>query len=267
MTAKGRLKRAFRNPEVFRRGLVRESASLMQRGHLAFDEARAKRRDSERRCPRIFSLEVHPSAIADLAVRMTDVGLDVLRWSISSASHGNRQVRRAPDPVSVVSAHTWKSLDENMIYAFQDRYARFLPTFDGFVACYPIAFAEIFRGLDRPLLAVSATRFEVPYTLDPEQWNRLNNYLLEMDTKGLLTLAADNAGVRYYIAYFAGLLPKLVPSVCDYVEISWSQSSDQRVICSRCPELERDFVDMPQSDWQSVQTAFGRKYKWKYLVA
>jgi len=247
-------------------GLVREAASLLQRGQLAFDEARAVRSRRGKRRARVFSLDVHQSVIADLAVAMPEAGLDVLRWSISSHNHINRKVQIAPDPVSVVNAYTWKSIDENMIDAFQDRYSRFLQSFDGFVVCYPFAFAELFRGLDRPLLAVSATRYEVPYTLDPKQWNRLNAYLVDIDSKGELTLAANNVADRDYVEYFTGLKPSLAPSVCDYLQVSWSATTDRRVVFSRVPELERALVDEPQSTWQSAHAAFGGRYTWSQLA-
>lgn len=266
VNTRSRLARAARNPRVLGPGLVREAASLLQRGQLAFDEARAVRSRPGQRPARVFSLDVHQSVIADLAVGMPQAGLDVLRWSISSHNHVNRRVQIAPDPVSVVNAYTWKSIDENMIDAFQDRYSRFLQSFDGFVVCYPFAFAELFRELDRPLLAVSATRYEVPYTLDPKQWNRLNAYLVDLDSKGALTLAANNVADRDYVEYFTGLKPSLTPSVCDYLEVSWSSITSRKVVFSRIPELERALVEEPQSTWLSSRAAFGGRYSWSQLA-
>lgn len=247
------------------RGLLRETASLVQRGKLASDEMRLRRPSGSQSFKRVFSLDVHQSVASDLALGMPDSGIDLLRWSISFHNFVNRRLLIAPDPVKHVNAYTWKALDGNMIDAFQDRYSSMLKSFSGFLVCYPFAFAELFSGLDRPILAVSATRYEVPYTLKHDQWLKLNGYLVDLHSKGLLHLAANNQGDADYLEYFLGVRTDVVPSVCDYTDSVWSGESNQRVVFSRIAGIEKDLLSRVGSNWRSSQQVFGRRFSWQRL--
>jgi hypothetical protein len=226
---------------------------------------RLRRHRETRSLKPVFSLDVHQSVVSDLALGMLDSGIDLLRWSISSHNFVNRRFLIAPDPVKHVNAYTWKALDENVIDAFQDRYSSMLKSFSGFLVCYPFAFSELFRGLDRPILAVSATRYEVPYTLQNDQWLRLNGYLADLHAKGLLHLAANNRGDAGYLEYFLNIPTGVVPSVCDYTGSVWAAQSHERVVFSRIPEIEKDLLIRPGSNWRSAQQVFGRRFSWERL--
>lgn len=225
----------------------------------------AHRRASRR--PKLFNLDLHASVIADLAdgLRPLDVGLT--RWSLS---HGNRHFRRVfkgPDPIDVVNDRTWRELDENMIDRFQERYRAFLASFDGFVVTYPPPFAELFAGLGKPVLVMSATRYETPYTGRPASWHRIDRFLQEETRSGRLLLAANNKADRDYIEYFTGLRPSYVPSLCEYTKARWPGTGGPQVFFCRSSRLSRHIVDVTRGRWTPVDQAVGSRYGWRSLAS
>lgn len=261
-----RLRRALSNPTILGRGVIRESASIFQRSRLLADELEVRFGPRSAHSRRLFSLDIHPSVIADLSEAMPDEGLSIVRWSISSHNFVHRKFRIAPDPVRHINAFTWKELDDNLVDAFQDRYGKFLRKFSGFVVCYPIAFVKLFANLGRPILAVAATRYETPLTQDIKAWSELNDMLLHLSDDGALTLAANNAGDHDYISYYTRLDPQLVPSLCDYIPYSWTGQTDCKVVFSRDIELVSDLIGLPSSTWQSAKSTLGSRFAWKDLV-
>ena len=197
-------------------------------------QAKLARPSPRRRSKKVFNLDVHISVIADLAVEMRYHKIRMTRWSLSSHNFVTRRLFRGPDPVDVVNAETWTSLDDNMIDEFQNRYRRFLNSFDGFVCTYPPAFAELYRDLGKPILVVAATRYEAPYTRDCEQWRRFNEYLLREMAAGRMIMAANNRADQDYIRFHLTKACFTTCTVCQEADgvdplKSWAQGISGRI--------------------------------------
>ena len=216
---------------------------------------------------RVFNLDLHISVIADLEVELKRRSIDLTRWSISGHNFVQRKRFASADPVRVVNARSWRQLDENMIDAFQDAYGTYLRTFDGFIACYSPTFVELFRGLDRPVLALVATRYEAPYTHDPVQWTRFNHHVRTEVNSGRLLLAANNRGDRDYCEYFTGVTPRLVPSLCDYPETSWTGSSGPMVVKSSDANLKKQLTQESGDQWLDSDRVLRSPYSWGQLFS
>jgi len=217
--------------------------------------------------PRIFNLDLHVSVIADLGVELKRREIDLTRWSISGHNFIQRKIFTAPDPVRVVNAKTWNQLDENMIDRFQDIYGRYLRSFDGFVACFTPTFAELFRGLDRPTLTIAATRYEAPYSTDPNQWQRFNEYIRAEVSTGRMILAANNRGDRDYCEHFTGITPRYAPSLCDYTSTFWTGSSGVNIIQSTDQEMIQKVVNESRGFWQDSKRALRSGHSWDQVAS
>ncbi|MBI1351773.1 MAG: hypothetical protein GC156_11725 [Actinomycetales bacterium] len=213
----------------------------------------------------MFDLDLHISVIEDLKPALASRGVDILHWSISGHNHILRGRHRGPDPVSVVNARTWRDLNENLIDQFQDRYQRLLAACDGFIACYSPAFAELYRGLDKPILVVSATRYEAPYSSQPSQWARLNQFLADETSAGRLVLAANNRGDIDYLRWFTGVTPLYSPSLCTYTAMSWQGGHGPRVIFARDAALSATITRESGGTWKPVADVLGMPYSWAAL--
>ena len=141
----------------------------------------------------VFNLDLHISVIADVRIALESRGAPLTDWSVS----GHTWVfGRKRAPVAVVNERTVEEFGERMIVRFQRAYGSYLRSFRGFVATYPPCFSLLYRGLSAPTLAICATRYEWPFTHDPERWSWLDAELARGTDEGWLTLAANNRAGR-----------------------------------------------------------------------
>lgn len=215
--------------------------------------------------PRLFNLDLHIGVIADLKTEFLRQGADITTWSISSHNHLVPNRISCTDPVRHVNAWSWRSLDENKIDRFQDRYGKFLRTFDGFVCTYSPTFAELFRGLDRPTFIMAATRYETPYSGQPDQWNRFNVFLRTETKAGRVHLYANNHGDADYLRYFTGLDVQSVPSLCERDPERWIGASSNHVVLSRDEELVARLERETARKFRDI-AALGAPYQWVDLL-
>ena len=249
------------------RALAKRAVTSVRRLQMkGFERARVAGYGSSRKSkPQLFNLDLHISVIADLAEEIQLQRAAITRWSISGHNFAFRKVFQGPDPVEVVNSSSWAAMSPEMIDEFQDRYGAFLRTFDGFVATYTPAFAELFRGLDRPILTMSATRYEAPYTDQRVRWGELDQFFCEEVSRGRMILAANNMGDRDYVYIRTGLRPRLVPSLCDYTKATWKPRGGEKLIRAKSNELVEQIKAGGRGDWYSLHDRHGSRYSWAQL--
>lgn len=213
---------------------------------------------------RLFSLSLHVSVIRDLELGLPAYeNVRITNWSISLH---NRLVRRLfvpPDPVAHVNARTWKQLTDRRIKQFTRRYKRYLSTFDGFVVTYPFCFVELFEEFQKPILAVVATRYEIPYSGDPARWARLDAALSATSLPRGSRIYANSKGEAAYIAKISGADVPVAPTVGDYLGLGIlsGNHNQMRVILSRSTLLTRAIRVTTQGRWLPVSAAYGSPYR------
>ena len=219
---------------------------------------------------RLFNLDLHPAVISDLEMGLkknSKRNIQLTRWSISDHNHIFRKFFYCPDPVAVVNAKTWRHLDQTMIRSFQRRYRDYLSTFDGFVVTHTPAFAELFGDFGKPILVVASTRYEAPYTNQPEQWARLNKFLLRGIESGQVTFWSNNVGDRDYFEYLTGFRSKVVPSLCDYTEVEWTPTYDSAVYFAKSNLITSQLSLHGKLTWKVPSKLLGRNYSLSKLAA
>ena len=167
--------------------------------------------------------------IADVRVHLEQRGLSLVDWTLSESSW---VMGRERDPVAIVNDRTWHSFGPRLARRFRRVYGSYLRSFRGFVATYPPAFALLYEGLGRPVLAIAATRYEWPFTHHGPSWDWLDESLRRGVDEGWLTLAANNLADRDYIASYTGLQPTHVPSACTYTGLTYTGRQEQTMICT-----------------------------------
>jgi hypothetical protein len=216
--------------------------------------------------PRVFNLDLHISIIKDLERGALPLGLSVTNWSISGANRVFRKALWTPDPVKVINASTWQHLNQDMIKDFRRNYRAFLESFDGFIATYPPAFAQIYEGLGKPILAVAGTRYEWPLTLDREKWNGFDDYLRNSTESGELIMVANNLGDADYLKFHTGVTPRYVPSLCDYTGQTWDGILSEYLVIARSPELINEIRAVTNNLWVDSKSVLGKNYSWSDLA-
>ena len=221
-----------------------------RRIELLRDEVRmsnfAQRKDKS--TPRLFNLDLHIGVIADLEQAFKHINIPITRWSISGHNHLVDGRLPVSDPVKFINQRSWRSLDPDLIEKFQSRYGNFLRKFDGFVCTYSPTFAEIYKDLDKPILAVAATRYEAPYTNRSADWERFNKFVVDGVRQNKIMLGANNQGDADYIKYFTDLIVPVVPSLCTKPVWDSNKKGPRVVMCH-----DQRLVEL-------VETQSGRAY-------
>jgi hypothetical protein len=215
--------------------------------------------------PCLFNMDLHIAVIRDLATGLKGLDAHLTSWSLSGHNALIRRAYRFPDPVAIVNARTWQQLDENMIDEFRDRYGRYLSSFDGFVTTLPPAFAELYGDTGKPQLIVAATRYEAPYSDRSADWARLNSFLRAGTAHRSLQLVANNRGDADYLTHFTGIIPDVVPSVCDYQQSRGRLGNGRSVVLGRPGPAMRQAIAAGQGAWTTLDDAYGTPYRWEQL--
>jgi hypothetical protein len=218
---------------------------------------------NKKEAPRVFNLDLHIGVIADLEQELKKSKIELTRWSISMHNHLVPNRLPITDPVRYINARKWHLIDFERIRKFQDRYKKFLNSFDGFICTYSPVFAELYNDLNKPILIVAATRYEAPYTEREKDWERFNTYLISGVKNSKIQIYANNLGDADYINYFTGVKPRVIPSLCEK-QIGNTKVNGQHVIIARDKKLS-DLINLSTHGiYQDIST-LGTPYKWKDL--
>lgn len=215
----------------------------------------------------LFNLDLHVAVIhdvMDIFGRLYGDKVKITNWSISAHCW---VFGEEPTPVEVVTAETWKMLDERMIAAFHTRYDSFLSTFDGFVVTHSPAFALLFEKYEKPIIMVNSCRYEQPFSWPDGNnrfmWPILDQALQRMWQKGQLTVVSNNRPDMLYILVGAGVPSVHIPSLCLYSKISHNPHQRELLVYGdrSCFPPSTKLVQRPKTGftWQEL-------YSYKAIV-
>lgn len=219
-----------------------------------------------RKGPRVFNLDLHVSIIADLKMGAELLNLSITHWSISGSNRVFRKVLWVPDPVQGINASNWKEINAELIQDFTRHYRSFLQSFDGFIATYPPAFAQIYETFGKPTLALTGTRYEWPLSGDRHLWLEFNRYIKSHSGSGDLLIAANNLGDVDYLKYSTGVTPRYVPSLCDYTGQSWDGVVSDYLVIARSDDLIEEIRRVTNNLWVDSRKILGKNYSWSDLA-
>ena len=167
---------------------------------------------------KFFNLDLHVSVIQDIKQILEPLGHTVDKWSISGHSW---VFGKEADKVDVVNQQTWLGLDQDMCDRFYERYKDELSDYDCFIACYPPAFSLLYEKFDKPIIAVSATRYEHPFSGDENRWGWFNEKLTGMIDSGQVIPVCNNKYDKLYCEHFTNRTWHHIPSLCDYTQATY----------------------------------------------
>ena len=168
---------------------------------------------------RIFNLDCHISVISDLTKIFTELGHEVVSWSVSGH---NFLFGREPMVVEIVNQHTWMSLDKDMCDRFYDRYKDELSEYDAFLCTYPPSFSMLYEKFDKPIILQIPIRYEVPFHNDKSKWTIFNEYLRDGIDSGKILAVANSEYDKRYFEFFVERECELIPNICEYTNTDWN---------------------------------------------
>lgn len=203
---------------------------------------------------RIFNLDCHISVIADLSKIFTDLGHEVVSWSLSGH---NFVFNREPTSVDVVNQHTWMSLNDEICEMFYERYKEELSDYDAFICTYPLTFSMLYEKFKKPIILHIPIRYEVPFHNDKLKWEKFNEYLRSGIDKGIIIPVANSEYDRRYFEFFVKRSCSLIPNICEYTNSEWNPIIDKFLYSSRLPikfdaNLMVDKSTLNRYKWQDI---------------
>ena len=162
---------------------------------------------------RLFCMDLHISVIADFKSACPDV--EVIDWCLSGHAW---VMKRNQDRPEHINPSTWQDLSPERIARFQERYDRFLRSFDGFIVAHCAAFAMIYEKYQKPILMINSVRYDIPFCFNKDLVGRArwNACLQRLHSKGLLTIVSNNRADQLYTQLGTGITPSVLPSLCLY---------------------------------------------------
>jgi hypothetical protein len=188
---------------------------------------------------RLFNMDVHIGPIGDFRAITAPMGIDLTDWTISGHAE---LIGRHREPVRGFNALNWRRLSPDVIDRFLNRYGRYLDQFDGFVTTTTPAFATLFLRLEKPIIAICATRYEQPFTGQPHMWEWLDEKLRKGIAQGQLHVVANNRGDQAYLRHFTGIESTHIPSLCMYTRAPYNPQDRRFAIASKsalCTQMIR----------------------------
>jgi hypothetical protein len=127
-------------------------------------------------------------------------------------------MNRTPDPVEIISQGNWKDINEDLCNSFYERYKDELAEYDGFICCYPAAFAMLFEKFNKPIILQVPIRYEEPFGRDAWRWTRFNEFLIKgIDSRKIIPCANSLYDSKYAEAFLDRPFEH-IPSLCLYTE-------------------------------------------------
>jgi hypothetical protein len=210
---------------------------------------------------KIFNLDLHISVIADIQKILTELGHSVVSWNMSGH---NWVFGRGGYETEVIKPNNWHNINQEMCDKFYERYKDELSQYDAFLVTYAPVFAMLFEKWQKPIIIVAPIRYEVPYTLQPELWEKFNQFIRRGVDEGWLHLIANNKFDAVYGEYFTDRPWLHIPSLCEYTNCFYKPEHNQFLYYSRFSEYTQYCGNIPNLIEKSK--ALGRKYKWDDLV-
>lgn len=174
-----------------------------------------------------FNIDCHISVIADIKNIFESLGHKVDSWSLS----GHRWVFNLPNcPSKIINENNWKNLDEQMVEIFYKFHKDELDKYDAFICAYPPCFLKLFEKFNKPIIVISATRYDYPFTDNPKKLAWLEESL--NNNKNLI-LVANNEFDQKYCEKFLTSKWEWIPSLCNYTNIKHSKKNNKYILFSK----------------------------------
>lgn len=100
-------------------------------------------------------------------------------------------------------------------------------------------------------------RYEYPFTIFPQKWQWLNEYLNNGVRSGKIILVANNKYDQYYAGGWLDVDIKYIPSLCEYTNAQYNPKHSEWLLNSRLP------FDIQEPNIKDKRSTLGSGYSWK----
>jgi hypothetical protein len=199
---------------------------------------------------KFFNIDFHISVIADIRSVLGELGHTVESLSLSNHTW---VFGRNKDRVLGLDGMSDTAFGERECEVFFKLEGKRLDEYKGFIVTHTPCLAGLYERTGKPVICVISTRYD-GFCQTPESRLWLKDVLQRMHRSGQLLLLANNAYDAWHLERSVGLIPRVVPSICDYTGVKWEGGRTSPFFHGRvdCCGLRR----MPFGhSWQDVADA------------
>jgi hypothetical protein len=202
---------------------------------------------------KFFNIDCHISVIADVKNIFEKIGHQVETWSLS----GHRWVFNLPKANSpIINENNWQSINEEMVEKFYYYHKTELDKYDAYICAYPPCFLKLFEKFNKPIIVISATRYDYPFLNDSKKLAWLEDSLI--NNKNIIKIT-NNDFDRNYCEKFLKNKWTTIPSLCDYTEQKHNPKNNKYILFSKIL-----IKNLPDNIIHQSQMG---KYTWKDLYS
>jgi hypothetical protein len=163
---------------------------------------------------KFFNIDLHISIIADMQKIFTDLGHEVVDWSLSDHTW---VFNKSKASVPMLDMGRWMNLSAYQYSdEFYQKYHEVLGDYDAFIVTYPPPFALLYKNFEKPIIINNPIRYEHPFSFRKHDWEYFNDFLKDGVDSGKIILVANNLYDKKYMEDFIEREVAHIPSICDY---------------------------------------------------
>jgi len=183
--------------------------------------------------PVVWSNDFHIATIGNVKALLQPLGVKFIDKSLSGHCHLTKTCATNLKVLNFNNGVTPSAKEKKefaRVYADDSE----MSEVDVAMCFHPAAMCEIFMPLHKRLFVIATTRYEFG-RYSPSEWQEWNDNLLIIAGDKNNVVAANNVYDQYYIQYFTGIQPILLPSVVEMAE-KYSGTSPDIVVAAMHPE-------------------------------
>ncbi|CAF1288151.1 unnamed protein product [Adineta steineri] len=168
----------------------------------------------------IWSNDFHISTIHDIKHQLLSFDVELIDKSLSNHCHLTKTCAKnlkVLDKTNGISP----SIEERQKFYEAYKNDPEMIQVDAFICFHPTAMCEVFMPFNRPLIIIASTRYEMG-RFSKEEWIKWNKNLQLIALNPRNIVAANNLYDAEYIRYFTGITPIIIPSLCDYTNVTYA---------------------------------------------
>ena len=191
----------------------------------------------------IWANDHHISPIHDLKSVLVPLNVSIIDMTMSNHCHITKTCQ---NKLKVLNKHNSVDLLEpNITTKFYNYYKTdaLMKTVDAYVCFHPAAMCEVFMPFKKPIIVIASTRYELG-RFQPARWKKWNENLIEISKDPRNIVGANNLYDLEYIRYFTGINGVLLPSFCDYTNVSYQPIANKTFLLApiRAPGFQDYFL-------------------------
>jgi hypothetical protein len=174
-----------------------------------------------------FNIDLHISVIADINNIFQQLGHSV---DINYLSNHCWVFNKQPNNSFCVNQFNWQSINPEMCDRFYKENKEKLDKYDGFIVTHIPAISLLYEKFNKPIIFVSSTRYEYPFTNYVERWQWFNNYINE--NKNIIPIS-NNLYDKWYCEQFTKREFQHIPSLCEYTNSKYLGRNGKNLLSSK----------------------------------